>query len=333
MAQPRSPVPLVLVGLGPIGRSALSFATQSPGFTLVAACDAHPELAGKALARLVSGAAEDIRVVGSIAELPPAPEGAVAVLCTTSRVPAIQRPLEALVDRGYHVVSSCEELTWPWLRHADWSQRLDERARQRHVAVLGTGINPGFLMDLLPVILRSPCVEVRGVRVERVVDASTRRGPLQRKVGAGQSVEEFQKRVAAEQLGHVGLAESAAVVCAGLGWDVPDIREDLDPVIATHAIETAFVSVQPGQAAGIHHRIEASTPQGRVELDLKMFVGAIDPVDRIMLDSDPPVHCTLEGGVGGDLGTVGVLLRTAPLLPHLAHGLRTVLDCPAAPPR
>jgi 4-hydroxy-tetrahydrodipicolinate reductase len=329
----RSPVPsvpLVFVGLGPIGRSALSFALQQGRFQVIGACDTAPDLVGVALGDLVSGSPAGVRVVASIEELPDAPLGAVAVLCTASRIPAAQAPIDTLVRKHYSVVSSCEELTWPWLRHADWSDRLHERALQSKVAVLGSGINPGYLMDMLPVLLHAPCVSVHGVRIERVVAAETRRGPLQHKVGAGKTVAEFRKLAAAEQLGHVGLVESAAVVCAGLGWDVPEIEETLDPVVAPAPIETAFVAVSAGEVAGIDHRVTARTPQGTVELDLKMYLGAEQPVDRVLIDGDPPIRCTLEGGVAGDIGTVGMLLHHARLLPSLPPGLRTILDCPAA---
>jgi 4-hydroxy-tetrahydrodipicolinate reductase len=321
-------VPVAVIGLGPIGRSALSFLLQRPTTHLVGACDQDPQLRGQPLSSLVAGAPEAVSVAGSIEELCRNTSPGVAVLCTSSRIPDLAPQVDLLVRNRWHVVSTCEELSYPWLRHADWSQRLDALAGQYKVAVLGCGINPGYLMDLLPALLTAPCLEVKSIRAERIVDAATRRGSLQLKVGAGLTVEEFRRRVADEKLGHVGLAESAALLSRALHWELQDLQESIEPMVAEEPQETAFVQVAKGQVTGIDHRVQARTNQGEIELVLQMYVGAQEPGDAVVIRGQPDLECRFSGGTPGDIGTIGVLLNCIPVVQSSPPGLRTMLDTP-----
>jgi 4-hydroxy-tetrahydrodipicolinate reductase len=323
---PRTPI--AVVGLGPIGRSTLAYALFRPGLELVAACDPAPGLAGTPLDKIVSGAPASIRVAPTLAEFGRLPKGTVAILCTQSHIPQVAATIEALVRARLPVVASCEELVFPQWRHPEWSGAIDALARDHGVAVLGTGVNPGYVLDLLPAILTGVALRVEALRLERVVDAATRRGPLQLKVGAGRSVEEFRAEAAAGRLGHVGLPESAALLCEVLRFGRPKITERLEPVVASAAIETPFVKIAPGRVAGLDHRLIAQAPAGRIEITLVMALAAADPHDQIELDGEPPMKLRIDGGTPGDLATVAALLNAAPAMGALKPGLRHVLDGP-----
>jgi len=327
----RTPIartPIALVGLGPIGRSTLAYALFRPGLEVVAACDPKPDLAGTPLDKFVAGAPASIRVAPSLAEFGRLPKGTVAILCTQSHIPQVAATVEALVRARLPVVASCEELVFPQWRHPEWAAQIDALAREQGVAVLGTGVNPGYVLDLLPAILSGVALRVDALKLERVVDAATRRGPLQQKVGAGKSVEEFRAEAAAGRLGHVGLPESAALLCEVLRFGRPRITEKLEPVVAKAAIETPFVQVAAGRVAGLDHRLVAESPAGRIEITLQMALGAADPHDLIELVGEPPLKLRIEGGTPGDLATVAALLNAAPAMPALKPGLRHVLDGP-----
>lgn len=325
---PSAAIPLYFVGLGPIGRSALALALARRGVRVAGACDADPALAGRRLSDLVAGAPRGVRVAPDVSAWSEPGRGAVAIVCTSSHLRTAAPLIEALVRRRLHVVSSCEELVFPAWRQARLARAIDELARRRRVAVLGTGVNPGFVLDLLPAVLTAPCLAVKAVRARRVVDASTRRGPLQRKVGAGLTVEAFRREAEAGRLGHVGLPESAALLCSALAFGRPRIADTLEPVVAREAIETPFVRVEPGQVAGIDERLVATASRGRVELHLQMYVGARDPVDEIELEADPPLRVRIEGGTPGDMATVATLLNAAAGMSSCAPGLRSAIDGP-----
>lgn len=238
----------------------------------------------------------------------------VAVIATGSRLPSVAPTVSEALDAGLHVVSTCEELAWPWLRHAAIARDLDARARAAGRAVLGTGVNPGFVMDRLALTAARACARVASIAVERVVDAVSRREQLVRKVGAGLSEAEWRAGAAAGRIGHVGLGESAAIVATGLGWDPGDVQETLDP------------QVEAGTIRGV--RQKASAAGGRVRLRLLIAVGAPDPHDRVHVEGDPPIELVVRAGVQGDRGTVGATLDAVARVAALRPGLRTVLDLP-----
>jgi 4-hydroxy-tetrahydrodipicolinate reductase len=323
-----SRTPIALVGLGPIGRSTLAYSLFRPGLEIVAACDPAPGVAGRPLAEIVAGAPAAIRVAPTLAGFASLPPATVAILCTQSHIPQVAATIETLVRARLPVVASCEELVHPQWRHPEWAATIDALARDQGVAVLGTGVNPGYVLDLLPAILSGVALRVDALRLERVVDAATRRGPLQLKVGAGRSPAEFRAEVAAGRLGHVGLPESAALLCEVLHFGRPKIRETLEPVVAKSAIETPFVKVAAGGVAGLDHRLVAEAPAGRIDITLQMYLGAPDPHDQIDVAGEPPLRLRIEGGTPGDLATVAALLNAAPAMRALAPGLRNVIDGP-----
>ncbi len=198
-------------------------------------------------------------------------------------------------------------------------------SRERKVAVLGTGVNPGLVMDRLALAVASACVRVDSVRVTRVVDAAKRRGPLRAKVGAGLSREEFDAGVASKKLGHVGLTESAAMIALGLGLTVGEIPETIEPVLA----EKETDGVAKGRVLGLHQIATVrSGGQDRVVLDLTMAVGVANPGDRIDVEGDPPVHVAVAGGFHGDRSTIGCVVNAIPFIVAAAPGLQTVTTLP-----
>ena len=255
----------------------------------------------------------------------------VAVVLTTSGTAEMLSIAEQAAARGVHVVSSCEDLAFAELATADLARRIDAIARAAGITVLGTGVNPGFVMDRLPLALVGACVSVRRVTVERVVDAAKRRGPLRAKVGAGLTVEEFQAGVVSRRFGHRGLAESCALIGAGLGVTFTEIRSTIDPVVATAAAPRAGIAT--GRVAGLRQSAVglvagAAGVESIVRLDLEMSVDAPDPHDRIRIDGDPPLDLLLAGGTHGDRGTVGTVINAIPAVLNGPRGLMHVTDLP-----
>ncbi len=318
-------------GLGPIGQGLARLALERQGLSLVGAVDIAPEYAGRDLGEVLGlGRSLGVPVWGDAAQALREARPEVVLHATGSHLPAVKGQLLAIVEAGAHVVSTCEELSYPFYRYPDLSRDLDAAARARGVALLGTGVNPGFVMDKLVATLLGACQRVDRVEVLRVVDAAGRRGPLQRKVGAGMSVEEFQALAEAGQIGHVGLPESAHMLADVLGLP-PDreVTEEIRPKVATKEVKTQFVHVRPGQVAGVDQTARVLVDgRERVRLHLEMYVGAERPVDAVQVEGVPPLSMRIEGGVHGDLATAAVVVNCVPLVRNLAPGLRTMLDVP-----
>ncbi len=329
---------VIVVGMGPIGVACARAIRAEGGVKLAGMVDSDPRKLGASLDDLAGGpddmgaatSAEEgqLRVVATLDEC----DGDTAVLCTASELAALAPSLRACVARKMAVISTCEQMAWPWYRHAELARELDALAAAAGVALLGTGVNPGFVMDALAVTLASMVRRVASVRCIRRLDAGLRRAPLQKKVGAGLSVETFHARAAEGNLGHQGLPESVAMLAAGLGRHVApaSVQERLEPVIADTARPFAFGVIQPGQVAGVHHVANWSGQGLAIELDLTMAVGVPDPVDKVKLEGPVALMLKIPGAIPGDSATVAAVLNNLPHLPTARPGLRSMLDMPPA---
>ncbi len=322
-------IKLVQVGLGPIGIAAVAEAMRRRNLDLLGGIDVDPALEGKDVGVLVGGEPSG-RVVRS--DLPSAlaewkPQA--AVLTTVSQVERLASTVETLVSRGVNVVSSSEELLVAARRAPEAAARLDRLAKETGVSVVAAGVNPGFMMDLLPVFLTAMCRRVEKVQVWRCQDAGKRRVSLQRKVGAGLSAEAFRAGEAEGWIGHKGLQESLALLCEGLGWQPERLEETLEPILADIPLKTKFAQIAPGDVAGVHHIGRAwKGTRLLAELDLRMYVGAERSYDRVCIEGDPPIDVTVEGGIPGDGATVAALLNAVPLVVHATPGLLSPLSLP-----
>jgi 4-hydroxy-tetrahydrodipicolinate reductase len=320
---------VALVGLGPIGIEVGKALAGRRSLELIGAADPAPDKAGRPVGELLGtggGPVVDASAAALYARTSKERSRAdVVLLCTGSRLESVTPQIEEAVNAGMHVVSTCEELSFPELKSSALGRRIDQRAKANGVAVLGTGVNPGLVMDRLALAAAGACVRVDHVKVTRVVDAAKRRGPLRAKVGAGLSREEFLAGVAAKKLGHVGLSESAAIIALGLGLPIDEITETIEPVIAERETD----GIPAGRVLGLHQiALVQAGDERKVELDLTMAVGVKDPADLIEIGGDPPVHLRVSGGFHGDRATVGCVLNAIPFVVNGPPGLQTVVTLP-----
>lgn len=329
-----TPLRIVQYGLGPIGQSTAQTVLEKQKneyMTLVGAIDVDPEKVDRDVADLLDDDRPETGVtVHDDAETVLDETNPDVVLhTTTSFLDDVFDQLVRCAEAGAHVVSSTEELSFPYERHPERSADLDRIARDAGVVIVGSGVNPGYAMDTLALTATGVCVDVRAVHVERVVDAGERRGPLQDKVGAGISREAFAEKKAAGGFGHIGLRESLWMVADRLGWPLDEVDESLDPVTSDRTIDTGHRTVEPGDVAGVHHAATGIVGgESRLTLTLKMYVGAEDPHDAVTVEGDPPIDLVVQNGIFGDTATVAMLINTAPLTAEVTPGLQTMADLP-----
>lgn len=327
---------IVQVGLGPLGIKVLQDAVERGIVDVVGAVDVSPSLAGKPLSALVAGVAPELVVHDDLEDIDWSKVD-VALVTTSSALDRCADTFEELLDRKAHIVSSCEELVFPWLRHPTLASELDLAARRADRVLLGTGVNPGFVMDLLPLVTTGVCSDVRSIRVERFQDASTRRVPFQKKIGAGLDRKAFDAAVAAGTLRHVGLGESLHLVAHALGWKIARWNETIEPVIATKALECKLGPIEPGMCAGVRQTaigavLEANGQEREVlNLEFVAAIGQAEPRDAVLVKGKPDIDLVIRGGVHGDVATSALLLHCVFSAREAPSGLRTVAD--VRPPR
>ncbi len=308
---------IAVVGLGPIGLAAARAVAADPKLELVQLVDVSPELAGKS--PVDGGPAVTAELAGG---------ADVAILCTTSYLDKMAPLVRQCIAHKTHVVSSCEEMLWPDYRHAELAKELDGEAQAAGVALLGTGVNPGFVLDYLPVVASSMILEVSAVKAIRRVQAQTRRRPLQKKVGATMTVEEFNELKAKNAIGHKGMAESVCLAAAALGKTVPpsSVDESLEPLTTDVPLESALGIIEPGKVRGMHNIGRWRDADLEVDLDLIMAVGEPEAYDEVNLHGPVPLKVRVEGGTPGDSATAAVLVNACRVLPRCNPGVRTMLD-------
>jgi 2,4-diaminopentanoate dehydrogenase len=317
-------------GVGPIGASIVRLVRQKAAVEIVAAVDNDPAKAGRDLGDVV-GASDAPWGVTISRDAAAAFENQVdvAIHSTSSYLATVMDQLLTCINAGCCVVSTCEELAYPFRKHPDLATELDSAAKEEGIALVGTGVNPGFVMDKLVLTLSAASQRVDSVKATRIVDASKRRLPLQKKIGAGMTAEEFREQVAAGVIKHHGLPESVAMVADGLGLVVDDISETIEPVIAEEEVQTEFLEVSSGRVAGVH-QIARGTAGGneKIFMELKMYVGAKQPADSIELSGEPNLSLVIPGGTHGDIATAAVVVNAIPAILAAPAGLRTGRDLP-----
>jgi len=321
--------PILHVGLGPLGQRVIADLAARRLGRVVAAVDPAPELRGRDLSELVPALPAGVKVKGHLDEVEGWERIRCALVTTRSDLELCMDTFRGLLARGCAVVSTCEELAWPWLRHPVLAQELHELAVRHGGRILGTGINPGFLMDALPLYATSVCHSVRSVHVERRQDAARRRLPFQEKVGVGLTPAEFERRVAAGTLRHVGLGESLHFLAHYLGWRIERWEESIAPVLAEREIASGLGPVAPGAVRGVRQEARAWVA-GRPALELlfQATVGEEEPRDRVVIAGEPPVEVLVPGGVHGDTGTSALVLNVIRSLLAAEPGLHTMASLP-----
>ena len=323
-----SKIKLAQFGLGPIGLETLKLAATKPWAEVIGGIDIDPAKIGRDLGELTQcRALRGKRVYGSLKELIAHKKPDVIFHTAVSKFKDAFAQIEPMARQGISVVSSCEELLFPQLREPKLAARLDQICRRNQARVIGTGVNPGFVMDVLPVCMTGVSALVKAVHVQRVVNASTRRAPLQKKIGSGLAPAQFRRLFAQGRAGHAGLKESLALIAHALGWKIKGLVETGRPMIAPRQIRTRFVTVQKGQTCGLHQRAEARV-NGKVclTLDLKMYLDARNPHDAVQIEGEPALNVMVPAGVAGDQATVAALVNTAARIGQARPGLLLMTD-------
>lgn len=325
---------VLFVGLGPLGRMIVGDYLSRRLGRVAGVVDADPSLAGRRVGEVLGGEIVcDVKISRSTSEEfgRVVPKSVTcAVVATSSDLVKCMPTLRELLSCGISVVSTCEELLYPWLRHEAAARELDELCMSNGARCVGTGVNPGFLMDTLPVALTAVCREVRRVRVERYQDATTRRIPFQQKIGAALSDAEFDRRVKEGVLRHVGLGESIHFIDRYLSMGVVKWSETIEPVRAARNLTCSLGDIPKGGVSGVHQTARAWNAAGDevIALDFQAAIGQENPRDRVVIEGEPSIESVIPGAVHGDVATSAITLNAIASLLRAPPGLHTMATLP-----
>jgi hypothetical protein len=320
------PTKVMIVGLGPIGAGVARQLEVRRNFRIVAAVDVDPAKTGQDLGEVIGlGRRTGLKVTADADSALRRTKPQVAVLCTGSALRKVWPQIEAVLKRRVPIVSTTEELAYPWFSNRALARRIDAAAKKAKVAVVGTGVNPGFAMDALPIALTGICERVDSVRVDRIQDARIRRLPFQRKIGSGLTTEEFAAKVKDLSVRHVGLTESIAMIADALGWRLDRITDEIRPKLAEQAVESPFLTVEAGRVCGIvQDGIGYRASQPVVVLHMEAYLGAPESFDQVTIEGTPRLSVKATGGYHGDVATASITVNTIPRVLEARPGLHTM---------
>lgn len=318
---------VIQIGLGPIGLQVIKYITERDSLQLVAAVDKGPQKAGKKLNELCDFKVPDVIVKPTLSSALAHCNPDIVVITTVSNIVRIEPLIKEVAKAGLDMVSTCEELTYPKQIQPDISHRINAVCMKNNVTCLGTGVNPGFLMDYLPSVLTSVCRRVNHITVERTQNAAFRRGPFQAKIGVNMTPDKFEAKK--DSISHVGLPESSYMIAKAVNWSLDEVHETINPVVAENDISSQGVDVPAGKVLGVE-QIATGSVNGREVLKLifRAAIGEENPHDTIHIEGEPSFQSTIEGGINGDIATAAITVNTIPSVLIMEPGLKTMLDIP-----
>lgn len=325
-------VKVALYGVGAVGTLIAKYLLQKEGIKIVGAIDIAEDKVGKDLGEVLGlNRKLGVEVSDNIDSVLSKVKADIAVHATSSFLKDTYPQIASVVKHGVNVVSTCEELSYPYLTEPKLATELDALAKKNHVTVLGTGINPGFLMDTLVITLTAVCQKIEKIKAVRVMNAATRRLPFQKKIGAGLTVEEFKRRIETRQItGHVGLEQSVAMIADALKWNLDKIMvESVEPVVAEKPVESTSIKVRAGEVAGLRQKAKGILNNKEViVLDFQAYIGAEKEYDAVTIEGIPSVKQRIQPCVHGDKGTVAMIVNSIPKVINAPAGLLTMKDLP-----
>jgi hypothetical protein len=323
------PIRVIQYGLGPIGSAVARHVVERAGLELVGGVDIDPAKAGRDVGEVIGlGRPLGFAAVERLEQVLAQTAADVVLHTTSSYFDLFQGQVVQILEAGLDIVSTSEELSFPWLAHPQEAGEIDALARRAGRTVLGTGVNPGFLMDLLPLTLTAICQRVDHIAVTRAINASTRRGPFQAKIGCGLAVEEFLQRMAAGRMGHVGLPESMGMVFHTLGKKLVHYESSVEPLVSDRTICTAHVAVHPGQVRGLRQVARGYAAEG--EFLRLTFIAALEAEidgDTIQITGRPDLEVRLKG-TNGDIATAAIAVNAVRRVVQAPPGLVTMAGLP-----
>ena len=325
-------VKIALYGVGAVGSLIAKFLLEKEGVDVVSAVDVAKDKVGKDLGEVLGLEKKlGIRVSADANSQLSKTNPDIAIHATSSFLKDTYPQIASIIENNVNVVSTCEELVYPKTTGPKLAKILDTLAKKHDVTVLGTGINPGFLMDTLVITLTAPCQKIEKIKATRVMNAATRRLPFQKKVGAGLSIKEFQQKIDDKEItGHVGLEQSITMIADALVWRLDKVViEPAKPVVAKKDVESEYLKTKAGDVAGLQQKAEGIM-KGRevIVLDFQAYVGAEEEYDDITIMGVPNIRQKIQPCVHGDIGTIAMVVNAIPKVINAPAGLLTMRDLP-----
>ncbi len=328
-------VKIIVWGLGAMGSGMVRMLCKKQGVDIVGAIDIGAKL-GKSMYEVtgIDRAGREDVIVGTMEEVITEKAADVVLLCTDSFTAKAFDKVKYALEKKMNVITTAEEMAYPQAQEPELSRQMDELAKANGVSVLGTGINPGLIMDLLVVIMTGCMEDVEHITARRVNSLSPFGHAVMEEQGIGLEVEKFNElKDKGEMAGHVGFPESINMIADAIGWKVDKIEQSMDPIVTDVDRKSPYGFAAAGQVAGVAMKgwgyvngqklIEMDHPQ-QIEPEQ---VG-INTGDYVIIKGTPEINLSNTPEVEGGIGTIAMCVNMIPHIINARPGLHTMLTLP-----
>jgi hypothetical protein len=330
-----APIKIVVLGTGQMGTGIIRLLQQKLGLQLVGVYARRAQRASLDVGDVLGQQqAIGLQVSGDLPTLLQQTQPHVAIQATCSRVAHAMAEITTLLRHGVNVISIAEEMAYPAYAAPQDARAIHTLALANGVTVVGTGINPGFVLDLLIIALTAVCWQVESITATRVNDLSPYGPAVLSSQGVGLTPQAFEQGViAGTVVGHIGFPESISMIANALGWHIDRITQHREAIVSTVRRETPFVTIEAGQTAGCQHTAIAymnETPVIRLIHPQQVHpqLAHIETGDHIDIHGEPDVHLSISPEIPGGMGTAALAVNMIPQTINAAPGLQSMRDLP-----
>ncbi|XMB85995.1 2,4-diaminopentanoate dehydrogenase [Mycoplasmatota bacterium WC44] len=329
-------IKVVVWGFGAMGRGVVETLVNKTGVEIVGVCDINPDLIGKDMYEVIGASRNERKevVINNNIEEVLNQDVDVCVTATDSFTSKAFPRLKLVLEHGINVISTAEEMAYPQAQEPELTKELNKIAKENGVSILGTGINPGLMMDLLAVCLTGAMTDLQYVECKRVNSLSPFGPTVMEEQGVGMKLDKFMGKVEdGTMAGHVGFAESVGMIAEAVGWEVDEFKQQMKPIVTNVDRTSPYGFAAKGDVAGVN-----MTGQGFINGELKIDMihpQQIEPEmegthtgDYIVLKGTPEINMSINPEVDGGIGTIAMCVNMIPHIINAKPGLKTMLDLP-----
>jgi len=328
-------IKVIQFGLGNMGSVMAKTVLEKKDLELVGAIVRNDKDNGKDISELIGLKKKTgIKTFTNIKEAIKKTKPDIMLHAAVSYVPEVWKQIKPAVESGINVITIAEEMGWPFVKYPKLCREMENAAKKHKVSILGSGINPGFAMDIMPLVISGICQNVKSIKVTRVIDFSPFGPAIQKNIGIGMSSIEFKKGIKERKLPlHIGLPESTYMLASGLKWNLDKVIETREAVIAKHNTKVlGYMTVKKGKVVGFNHRCFGFYKSKK--LIILEELGRIDPHEHykntILIEGKPKLIETINVPPG-NITTTSHAVNLIPLVVNAKPGLLSMLDIPPAP--
>jgi 4-hydroxy-tetrahydrodipicolinate reductase len=330
-------IKVVIWGFGAMGKGMADMLLTKKGVEITGVCDLHPKMVNNSIFKFTEVAQNnhpDVNVTDDIEKLLDKENCDIVLLATDSYTKKAFPKMKMILEKGINVISTAEEMAYPKAQEPELARELNDIAKANGVTLLGTGINPGFIMDLLVIALTGVMSDVTHIEANRVNSLSPFGPAVMEEQGVGITVDEFNHGVQTDTLaGHVGFAESVLMIADAIGVKLDAFTQQMAPIVTTLDRKSKYGEALKGNVAGVN-----MTGQGiinnEVFIDMK-HPQQIEPEmegthtgDYINIKGTPNVNMAITPEIDGGIGTIAMCVNMIPLVLNAKPGLKTMIDLP-----